>query len=372
MKTKDRYFKKYSNISIIKGYNRSVIYDFMRNNYFYIPNTMTDFLEEYEAKKIKKAERIFYKEYIDFLLENEIIFFCDRDELELFPEMPTDWDYYSLISNAILEADNKLRKDFFKGIFLLNEIGCGDFLIYSEDTFSVETLTKILEFTKGKTINSLDFYCSFNEVEVEVYTSILKKYAAVRSIVLFNSDENKILKKDIQGMGNLVKTTKPLDFYNYDKELSLFNLGIHHYTEALHYNTYFNRKAHINRKGEIKNAPHTQSVYGNIQSIHSLGQLQRVFESEAFQELWFSKKSVCEICKVCEYRYICTDSRVPAKRKDNTWYCKEECNYNPYISKWRGEQGYKSLSSCGNITAENRFMVNPLLVENINRELWRD
>ena len=64
--------------------------------------------------------------------------------------------------------------------------------------------------------------------------------------------------------------------------------------------------------------------------------------------------------------------RVPYQRPDREWYHKIECNYNPYIAKWKGEDGYRTLSDCGVISNENEFSIDHERIAKINEELWEE
>ena len=100
--------------------------------------------------------------------------------------------------------------------------------------------------------------------------------------------------------------------------------------------------------------------------------LEAIINSNEFQNLWFSTKEITDICKSCEFRNMCFDNRTPKKRLDNTWYHNTECNYNPYIAKWAGEEGYKTLSECGIISNEDGFSIDEEKIAKINAELWGD
>jgi hypothetical protein len=63
---------------------------------------------------------------------------------------------------------------------------------------------------------------------------------------------------------------------------------------------------------------------------------------------------------------MCVDNRVPIERKSNEWYNSLECNYNPYIGKWEGEEGYLSLADCGVISNEKGFIIDHEKVQKIN------
>lgn len=73
----------------------------------------------------------------------------------------------------------------------------------------------------------------------------------------------------------------------------------------------------------------------------------------------------------CEFQNICTDNRLPKRRSGNgSWYNIYECNYNPYIAKWKGEEGYRTLAECGVNSDENGFSKNHERIAKINEELW--
>ena len=44
-------------------------------------------------------------------------------------------------------------------------------------------------------------------------------------------------------------------------------------------------------------------------------------------------------------------------RKVGEWFFDEECNYNPFISKWKNGNGYLSLNDFGVITNSKEFSI---------------
>lgn len=75
----------------------------------------------------------------------------------------------------------------------------------------------------------------------------------------------------------------------------------------------------------------------------------------AFSDLWHINKDKIKVCKDCEYRYMCVDNRIPIKEAEGEFFFSTECNYNPYIGKWRGEPGYKKLSNLESINISLTF-----------------
>lgn len=77
-----------------------------------------------------------------------------------------------------------------------------------------------------------------------------------------------------------------------------------------------------------------------------------------------------EVCKDCEFRYVCVTNIKRKKNQRNTLINTTECNYNPYIAKWKGEDGYRTLSECGVISNEHEFSIDHERIAKINEELW--
>jgi SPASM domain peptide maturase of grasp-with-spasm system len=142
-------------------------------------------------------------------------------------------------------------------------------------------------------------------------------------------------------MGNVAYTMQtiksPKDCDN--NSSSHFNVSVQLYTEAQNHNSYFNRKIAIDTNGNIKNCSASENIHGNVKT----DKIDSIIESSAFQKLWFVKKDEIEICKDCEFRYMCIDSRIPIKNQEGVWYHEKECNYNPYIAKWKSELGYITI-----------------------------
>ena len=54
------------------------------------------------------------------------------------------------------------------------------------------------------------------------------------------------------------------------------------------------------------------------------------------KEVWNTSNDMVEICKDCEFRYICADPSIPIKKDGEQYYHKNvQCNYNPYLNLWK-------------------------------------
>ena len=147
-------------------------------------------------------------------------------------------------------------------------------------------------------------------------------------------------------------------------------ISIEHFTESQKHNTYFNRKLYIGQKGEIKNAPECEISFDFIQDIKTVEELKEIISLPDFQRYWFVKKDNCDVCKDCEFRYICIDNRLPKYKSSGTWYFEKECNYNPYIGMWKEDIGYKTLQECGVVSTNESFSLDKNKIAQINKEIW--
>ena len=122
------------------------------------------------------------------------------------------------------------------------------------------------------------------------------------------------------------------------------------YTESLHFNSYYNRKIFINLQGDVSAGPLCESFFGNVNEQGF--DWNTVLKHKDVKEIWELSKDKISVCNNCEFRHMCVDSRVPQKHSNGTeWYHATECNYNPFIAKWKGDEGYKTLLESG-ITVE--------------------
>ena len=70
--------------------------------------------------------------------------------------------------------------------------------------------------------------------------------------------------------------------------------------------------------------------YGNIKDLSLL----EVLNLQEFQKYWYINKDEISICKVCEFRYNCTDCRAFLQNPDDIYSKPLKCGYNPYTTKW--------------------------------------
>lgn len=122
----------FANCLIVDGYCRSTICDLQRNIFHLIPLSLSNlFIEKryinltkiHENIKIEHHEILI--EYIDFLLENELVFEVDEiDDLDNFQSLNLKWEFPAAISNAIIDVSADYTHDYCMEFIQLEDVGC--------------------------------------------------------------------------------------------------------------------------------------------------------------------------------------------------------------------------------------------------------
>ena len=330
-------YKWIENVFIVEGHNRDCIYDPHRREYHFVPSKFKQFVSQVEGSTMKNL--IFdeiEKEWLDFLIEGEFVFDVPKKHYPNFTKINTQWIHPSDITNSIIchpfITESELK--------LLDELLCKHIVVILPSIYELQEFLKIN-------------FKSFGFQSIDIYFQ--------------HGNKNKIVEliKDCDIIANIYSN----DDFKLDSGISLI-INFDTFTESQVHNTYFNRKFYIGMEGEIKNAPECDEVFGYINDISTPEELKQIINSPDFQYYWFANKEVTDVCKDCEFRHMCVDSRLPVNRKDTTWYHTQECNYNPYICKWQDEEGYLSLSECGVISNEKGFSIDHERIAEINEAIW--
>lgn len=102
------------------------------------------------------------------------------------------------------------------------------------------------------------------------------------------------------------------------------------FAESKSYNSCLNRKISIDINGNIKNCPSMPQSFGNIRDTT----LQEAIEHKDFKKYWSITKDQIDVCKDCEFRYICTDCRAYKENPEDDYSKPLKCGYSPYTNKW--------------------------------------
>lgn len=338
------YLRLYSRCIPVKGFCRSIIYDFDKNSYDFIPNSLYNLLKENQGLlainlplSFKGKERVYIQEYIDFLKEKEFVFPCSKEENKRFPMLDLTWKSYSAITNAIIYLHENIH-NLMKIIQDLTSLLCKN-LLFIATTFSKEDLTTLSLHTKYQNINSISLYIeNHNSIDKDYLVRFIQENKRIKRIILCSFPKEEVIYENKAQLQIIMSVTfschichrRMRTWDSFFPELTL-------YCESLSYNSCLNRKVAIDYNGFIKNCPNFTEHYGNINDVSLIDVLPRM------GKFWDISKNKIEVCRICEYRHMCIDCRFHIKDTSNIYSQPLNCNYNPYIAKWKGEAGFRPI-----------------------------
>lgn len=354
-------YKKYANCIGVKGFTKGIIYDLQRNKYYNVPNSLIDFLEIIDRYETISQNQQFF----DFCLENEIIFKCNVDDAIKFIPLDLKWQYPYKIISLVVDFN---CIDFFSNTVLIPHTLC---IIFSEFV-TEKTIADKMDIIRQLNPNNI-IYCFNYDIPDFFIKKICEQDLRVNQIFIYNSSSKIVYNEDTHHC-LIIKYEDDLNSISSKVNVSVdnFYVNLPLFSEAQTFHTYYNRRLYIDYDGNVKNSFESSYVHSNINLLSNTKELLAAVDSAQFKSIWNVKKDNCDICKDCEFRYMCVDNRLPFKKNENEWYHKTECNYNPYICKWQGEEGYLTLQDCGIRSDETGFYIDHDKIAAINRELWGD
>ena len=324
-----------------------MICDVQRADYQLIPNSLYEVLTKYQDNSVEEIKANYnhefddtIDEYLEFLVEKEYAFWCEKEELELFPDIDLAWDNPAVISNAIIDVNQNSNHDYNNIINQFEQLGCKHFQLRAYDEKPLSYFEAIVQALEERAILSVEFIIKASEEtklsNLEVLTN---KFPRVHNLIVHSATENKIVRIDSTKIGNIIFVTQSIDNETHCGFISpdYFSINIQTFTESQKHNTCLNRKISIDVNGEIKNCPSMTKSYGNIKDIS----LKEALDKQGFKDLWYIHKDQIEVCKDCEFRHICTDCRAYIQDPNNIYSKPAKCSYDPYTATWGEEKSYQ-------------------------------
>jgi SPASM domain peptide maturase of grasp-with-spasm system len=216
----------------------------------------------------------------------------------------------------------------------VEEIGCEAIQFRFFNPLQKEKLEIIQNNLSDSCIVFSEIIGGFNDsLETEYLIAFLENNERIRRIVIHSANKSEII---IIGKGKysqkIIFITQNISSHEFCGIIneSLFAVNITSFTESLHFNSCLNRKLSIDVTGSIKNCPSMDISFGNITEI----KLKDVLLINEIKQFWSINKDLIDVCKDCEFRYICTDCRAYIQDKNNIYSKPAKCNYDPYNAEW--------------------------------------
>ena len=326
-------FCKFKTCPIVEGYTRDIIFDLQRNNFEFIPKSLTSFIRYCEGKSKKgikeyvvySENKTIYKEYLKFLTQNEFVFFCDEDDYNNFTDFgPDQFEIPYILKTLVIQYDSKLNyipivaaanKYLVPSLaFDLTEINNPDqeikriyHLLANTRFYTIFFKINEVQIFLCEYFQAFALTCSFNIVIYLPYSLRHKNFDINYSHIQFRY-------YSVNGLnpGN--------DFIiNHD-----------FYFESLSANQFFNKKIFINLNGFISPMGYKNYFIKSIEKLKD-EEYKEIFLTE--YPIWSISRFKIKTCADCEFKLICSSDNLPVQTEDG-WALERECNYNPYTNEW--------------------------------------
>jgi len=160
---------------------------------------------------------------------------------------------------------------------------------------------------------------------------LIRRHRRIQQVFIHSAPENRIYKEFVDS-ANLVYATQEITSHEHCGQVrpGYFTPGISFFLESLHFNSCLNRKVSVDARGEIRNCPSMAASFGNANATR----IRSAVMDEKFRELWEVNKDQVEVCRDCEFRYICPDCRAWVRLSEEKFAKPSKCGYDPYTGIW--------------------------------------
>lgn len=331
-----KYFNLFSNILITKGARRILISDLQRNLSEVYPLELYNIIEELEIYSIEdilsqyddESKEIFLK-YLDILIEKEYGFITENDWDKSFPSLSYEYHNSSLISDLFIELNDISILDKLKGS--VENLGIKYLVIHSKNHFTIEDFIRIDQTFAGSVLTGIEIFTPYHHiVDKDFIQELNKKTLRVYNLAFYSCKKAPFRVKDeFRFIVSFIKEN--INISSCGKvDLKYFNTNLTKVLEAINHNSCLHKKIGIDIDGNIKNCPLMQESFGNIHNTS----LENVLRKTGLKKYWNITKDKIEICKDCEFRYICTDCRAYKENPHDDYSKPLKCGYDPYTGEW--------------------------------------
>ncbi len=328
-------YSLFANCIPVKGHNRSIIYDLGQYTYHYIPNSLYDLLIKYETTNewyndVTPNEYEIIDEYINFLITNNLVLNCKNIDCKCFAKLNTFWETPEQLSIIALKYDGK--KSFYLLLKIEEFIRNSYAKNLSINYFGNETdLLILLKSLKNTYVNNIELYLLYSDFSKNEVEDIVIENPAISRIILLGAKNNS--SKYLDNGKQIIKYETTSNSINHPDESISFVVNRDFFIESQSFNCYYNKRIFIDEQGGIKLNNELESI-DNVVNV----KFDELLKNELIKKYWAVCKDKIEVCKDCEHRYMCYDSRLPKQNQSGCWFYETECGYNPYIAKWQVEE----------------------------------
>jgi len=338
MKNKSgNYFMLFSCCLITKGFNRSIIIDTQRSSFHFIPNELTDLIEQFGLKTLdeitqqfnESAEMDIFSDYLNFLVENELGFYTSTPSA--FPAIATNFLSPNMINNAILDFRKNIKYEVDNRLKELEALGCEAVQIRIYENLDPTVFKKLTQIIERLSFRFVELLLNADTTyQKKDMSKLLRANPNINKIVLYKSQRDDLISLNYYQVLELRAATLISRDQCGQMGAKYFTTSINHVIESHNFNSCLNKKISIDEDGFIKNCPSLNQNFGNAEETS----LIEALEKKGFKAIWTTGKEKIEVCKDCEFRHICTDCRAYVQNPTIDFSKPIKCGYDPYSSTW--------------------------------------
>ncbi len=326
------FFSLHTSCVLTRGANKSCLIDLERAIYCSVPNELLNILEQKSnisintiKQKHNKEDFSIIKQYLSFLNENKFLFF-HLEHINPF-----------IISNENFESPYNLEDIIVDVISPTNLNTVLSHIPNNIETLQIrmfynptaDELKKIIENLRINGNTNIELIFNHNKYNSDSsYVNLYKNNKIISKIFIMDYGMNiHLLQSQVLGFEKEISSAKECGKISE----KLFFPNMRTYLSAKSCNSCLNSKISIDVEGNIKNCPSMQNSFGNINN----NSLEEVLNHKDFKKFWKITKDQIEVCKDCEFRYICTDCRAYIEDPNNEYSKPLKCGYDPYTNEWK-------------------------------------
>lgn len=337
-------FRLYATCKLVEGGAYSAIYDLDRHLLFRFDSAYFGLfslaaserglsLADFEALDPEARARA--EDAIEFLKVREVGRYMDPVSSALLVSMSEAWDSPHSIINAIIDVDST-EPDWPGVLSALDDLNCRGLQVRGfSSLLGVDEVRAALERLNGTRISRVDFVVKWQPAWDGIdWAGLFQDYRNLQAVRLHSAPRSQEINGEFAPslIGRVVVfETRPITGADHCGAISRGTFGIPStglYTELKSFNGCLNRKVSIRADGEICNCPSMRATFGK-----DVGRLRDIVTSQEFQRPWRLGKDKLEVCRGCEFRYVCTDCRAYLE-SDISRGKPARCSYDPVTGSW--------------------------------------
>jgi SPASM domain peptide maturase of grasp-with-spasm system len=329
----------------VRGARRSLICDLGRQTYRFIPNGLYEIVTAHRDKSLGAIKEHYghrhdaeIDRYFAVLVDEELGFWCD--EPEAFPPLDLTWQSPERITNAILDVDGGSTHDYGSILSQLDDLGCKALQVRCFAPLAPAEIERLLAAAAIGRLRSIELLLAHrSDLTDELLAELCRRHPRLLRVTVHSAPAES--RQELAGTSAVIERRReaidsPACCGCVHPSWFAPNLGA--FLEAQRHNSCLNRKLAVDARGEIRNCPSLGRSFGNAREVS----LHSAVAQRDFAALWEINKDQIEVCRDCEFRYICTDCRAYLSRPDDLYSKPAKCGYDPYTAQWSFTAGQES------------------------------